>query len=557
MPAASPSAPAPRVVAVFAALTAGAALLGWAGASRLLDRAPPLSPAPAPAPPAPARPAPTPPAPRAAAPPARPSAPAPRRAAPSRSASEAPRARPAPPRPAAPARHPPARTRPRAPAPRPVPAPRRAPAPRPAPTLPQTRGAPSAAAPAPSAAPEVGSAAPPPAFVVPAADLPTGVDAARAVLAERLAGAPEGSRMRQDLAWLLELARRDGPGAEDVPEGRASTVARALRANAWWYASRGSPEQRVLLRDPDGVILTYREGHGFAVNTVATSGRWRGLNEDLPPEALAAPLLEMAVSRRVDGRRMLTWEYFDDPDDPAAVRPGVSGMAQARMSELLAHAWRRTGDPRFAEASRDALTALSVDVEGGGAMSRVAGTAGGETSPWYVERAYPGASPWKGAALNGFMVTLLSLRGAADVLSRPPDVGGPEPPVAAPEPGPEAPASAPPPPDGGASVASESPAAPSGDAAAAGAALARGLAERGAGTLRRLLPLFDSGAWSYYGLLTPGHEWRTDLADLNYHCYHVALLERLAGRWPGDGFAAVAERWAGYVARVGATCPER
>ena len=37
-------------------------------------------------------------------------------------------------------------------------------------------------------------------------------------------------------------------------------------------------------------------------------------------------------------------------------------------------------------------------------------------APWYVERAYPGEDPWKGGALNGFMVTLLNLRGAAAIL---------------------------------------------------------------------------------------------------------------------------------------------
>ena len=37
--------------------------------------------------------------------------------------------------------------------------------------------------------------------------------------------------------------------------------------------------------------------------------------------------------------------------------------------------------------------------------------------PWYVERAYPGASPWKGAALNGFMVTLLNLDATAPLLA--------------------------------------------------------------------------------------------------------------------------------------------
>jgi len=48
-------------------------------------------------------------------------------------------------------------------------------------------------------------------------------------------------------------------------------VARALHANAWWYSRWRSPPQQVLLRDPDGVILTYRVRQGFAVNPVATT----------------------------------------------------------------------------------------------------------------------------------------------------------------------------------------------------------------------------------------------------------------------------------------------
>ena len=47
------------------------------------------------------------------------------------------------------------------------------------------------------------------------------------------------------------------------------------------------------------------------------------------------------------------------------------------------------------------------------------------------------------------------------------------------------------------------------------------------------------------------------LADLNYHCYHVRLLERLAEAYPDRGFGATAERWQGYVDRAGAACPTR
>jgi len=415
---------------------------------------------------------------------------------------------------------------------------------------------------APTPGHDVRAESPPPAFRVPAGDIPTGVEPARAILVERLREAPEGSRLREDLSWLLELGRRFGPDAPGVPEGRARTVSLALRINAWWYARRGAPTRRVVLREPEGIILNYREGHGFAVNPVATTGRWQGLNDDVPPEALAGTLLTLAVERRGGGRRFLAWEYYDVADEPQEMRPGISGMAQGRLAELLAGAWRGTGDVAFLGASLEALTALDVDVDDGGARALVSAPGEATTSPWYVERAYPGAGPWKGAALNGFMVTLLSLRNAADLLSLPADPGASAPPPPVAEPPDEPPAEDAAEPAAGAQRAAEAATEPGvpqplPEEAATASALAGALADRGAETLRRYLPLHDSGSWSYYGMLTPMHPWRSDLADLNYHCYHVALLERLAWRWPGRGFADVAARWAGYVDRAGATCPRR
>jgi hypothetical protein len=276
----------------------------------------------------------------------------------------------------------------------------------------------------------------------------------------------------------------------------------------------------VLVRDPDGVILTYRSGHGFAVNPVATTGRWQGLNDAYPVEHLADALLQMAVMRDVGGREFVSWEYFDVLDRPGEIQPGVSGMAQARMADMLARAYRRTGEPRFADAARSALVALTVPVDDGGARSMVSAE-GRLPGPWYVERAYPGEDPWKGAALNGFMVALLSLRAVAVSL----DAGDQT--------------------HAGAT------------AGRAGARLARSLADDGERTLRRYLALHDSGSWSYYGLLTPGRPWRTYLADLNYHCYHVTLLRRLDLLYPAAGFARVADRWVVYVSDRDETCPAR
>lgn len=408
--------------------------------------------------------------------------------------------------------------RPREPAPQPTPHPEPRPKPTPDPT---TRPAPP---PAPEPAPPPPVAlkplpAPPAGVAIPPGAEPSGHEPAHRDLARALAAAAPGSAEAADIRRMLALWRTYlGPDAVSAPQGRRATIARTLRANAWWFARRGSPRTRVLLRDPEGIILTYRAGLGFAVNPVATTGRWRGLNDDVPAEALAEPLLAMGAARRAGERRFEAWEYYDVAGDPQAIRPGVSAMAQARVALLMADAHARTGDPRFARAALGALAAFTVGVDQGGVRSLVAVAPGQEPAPWYVERAYPGESPWKGAALNGFMVTLLNLRGAAARLSG----EAAEPRVAQ-----------------------------------TAAALARDLADRGAPTLARHLPDHDSGAWSYYGLLTPGRPWRTYLADLNYHCYHVRLLQQLAGPYPDLPFAATAQRWQGYVDAAGATCPAR
>ena len=304
-----------------------------------------------------------------------------------------------------------------------------------------------------------------------------------------------------------------------VPAGRRATIVRALRANAWWFRDRGSPRGRVLLRDEDGVILTYRAGQGFAVNPVATTGRWRDLNDDVPAAALAGALLEMGVERRAGDRAFTAWEYYDVAGDPAAIVPGTSGMAQARVALLLAHAQAETGDPRFAAAALDALAAFTADVGRGGVRSMVRTAADQPLTPWYVERAYPGDEPWKGGALNGFMVTLLDLRGAAVVLD---GVAG------------------------------------GGEHAAAAAAMARDLADRGARSLRA------PPGRSRHRLvepLRPAHAG-PPVAHLSRRS-QLPLLPRQAARRPRRRHTRISasretsDTWQGYVDRAGVTCPAR
>ena len=390
--------------------------------------------------------------------------------------------------------------------------------------------------PAPGVPAKVEPYRPPPTVTVDASALPTDAEAWPQVLALRDRAAP-GSRERADLDWLISFARL--AAVSDSPTGRRVTAARALRFNAFWYRGHRSPTDRVIARDPDGVLLTYRRGHGFIVNPVATMGRWRDLNIAWSAPQLADAIAPMMIIRRYAGRDWGALEYYDVPGKPDEVVPGVSAMGQGRAAALFAKAWRMTGDPQYARDAELALGGFQVPVDAGGVFNTV--RIGKLSGAWYPERAYPGKNPWTGAALNGFMATIIGLHGSAQDLAATPRPVRPEPP---------------------ADAASTTPAPTAPDPAAlaqAGeaSALAEDLARRGVNSLVTFLPFHDSGAWSYYGLLTPGHPWRTNLADLNYHCYHVYLLKNLNKMYPGRGFDRYQLRWQGYVWKRGARCPAR
>ncbi len=352
---------------------------------------------------------------------------------------------------------------------------------------------------------------------IPPAELPVDLASATATLRARAGAVGVTVATKRDIAHVLALAQRYG--TSPLP-GRAATVARTVRANAWWYQRRAAPPDRVLLLDPAGLILSYRPGQGFSVNPVGTTGRWQKLNAAVPATQLAETLLELGVRDVRGGRATITWEYFDAVDGAANIRPGVSGMAQSRVSKLMANAYTATGDGRFAVAALQGTASLAVPVDDGGARSMVAYPTDTTPSAWMVERAYPRADPWKGAALNGFMVSILELRSVEAVLSQNPTAS------ASPDP----------------------------TSAAQGAQLARQLADEGAATLEKYLPAHDSGKWSYYGLLTPGYEWRTFLANSSYHCYHVSLLRSLATTYADRSFGTTADKWQGYATRRGVRC---
>ena len=216
------------------------------------------------------------------------------------------------------------------------------------------------------------------------------------------------------------------------------------------------------------------------------------------------------------------------PDEPGVIRPGASGMAQGRIAQLMARAYHRTGEQRFADAARLALEAFDVPVNAGGVLSPVAWPLGARPMPWYVERAYPGANAWKGAALNGFMVTLLNLRAVAPLLGSRPnplDSGPPDQRARERAPGARTPGTW------------------------------RGpwpcAAER---TLKRYLPLHDTGTWSLYGLLTPGRKWRTYVADAGTTATTSPCCTSSQRSPRASASPLYSARWNQYALNVGVHC---
>ena len=329
------------------------------------------------------------------------------------------------------------------------------------------------------------------------------------MLARRLHATRPGSQAHKDIRYVLRLAARHGKAGQ--PQGRRAAVARVLQVNAWWFAAHGAPSDRIVVADPDGIISTYWEGRGFAINPVATAGRWHGLNARLTAEELAEALLPIGVYRTAGSRRFLLWEYYDVPDKPGVIRPGASGMAQGRMAQLLARAYYRTGNRRYATAARAGARRLHGPGRprrggepGAAAPGRAAACPGTSSAPTPA-RARGGGPPSTASWSRCSTCRATEQR----LASRPRPAG-------------EGPA--------------EQRRRERASGAAAGAALARSLADRGARTLARTLRAHDTGSWSLYGLLTPGYTWRTFQADLNYHCYHVRLLRQLDAAWPEHRF---------------------
>ncbi len=70
--------------------------------------------------------------------------------------------------------------------------------------------------------------------------------------------------------------------------------------------------------------------------------------------------------------------------------------------------------------------------------------------------------------------------------------------------------------------------------------------ERCVETIRRWIPLFDTGWWTLYSLMRTA-TGRTHLATLKYHAYHIAQMRILGAMFGEADFIEAAERWTSYI----------
>ncbi len=175
-----------------------------------------------------------------------------------------------------------------------------------------------------------------------------------------------------------------------------------------------------------------------------------------------------------------------------------SAMAQGHALSVLSRAWLASGgDAKYSDAAVKALDLYSVSSQEGGFVARFM-----HDSPWYEE--YP-TEP-SSFVLNGFMYSLLGLHDASEMFG---ELGN-----------------------------------------KAMADTAEELFKSGLNSLRKLLPLYDTGSGSVYDLrhfTMPGSPPKT--ARWDYHSTHVNLLYVLSTLDDAgdDLLLKVADRWRGYM----------
>jgi hypothetical protein len=232
-------------------------------------------------------------------------------------------------------------------------------------------------------------------------------------------------------------------------------------------------------------VLQYYEGRGFQLHPLASWGRVNGLAH----ACLRARRDPRAACRRAALRRdldglaalaaprggFLAWEYYFPYG--GGTPPWISGMAQATAVQALVRGARALGEPRYARLARRALGAFEEPPPVGVAVP----APGGSRYPMYSFD--PGMR-----ILNGELQAIGGLRDAAVL---------------------------------------------------AGGAQARRLARTGDRAARRVLPRFDTGAWSLYS--AGGRE-----STLHYHRLTTRFLDELCARTERRAYCRMAERFARY-----------
>jgi len=174
------------------------------------------------------------------------------------------------------------------------------------------------------------------------------------------------------------------------------------------------------------------------------------------------------------------WEY-SYPFSYGLRPPWRSALAQGMGVDVLGKAWKLLGEPRYHAAARLALNAFLVDVKDGGVTYR------DDEDEWWFEEAV-GDGARQSRVLNGMMYALVGIHNYYKS-TRDPD--------------------------------------------------ASLLFSKGVVSLKRHLPEYDTGRWTYYDALGC-------IASRGYHRVHLALLRELCEISGDPSLAAVYQRWSRY-----------
>lgn len=255
-----------------------------------------------------------------------------------------------------------------------------------------------------------------------------------------------------------------------------------LRHNLeWFYEQRRSAPAygtRTTFAGSE-LIFQYYPGSGWQLQPLANFGRLNGLLKLRKPAAgRLEKFADDMLATGVQRRGSLAFEYYFPWDGGA---PGwISGMATATGMQAFANLGKRDGDARYTDAARSMIGVFKAP------------------PPWGVSV--------QGAAGPSFLLysqspSVLVGNGIAQAL-----------------------------------IGLDNYRAATGDADAA-ALVDAGLAEA-----KRLLPLYDTGAWSLYERTPtkPGVE-----SDLSYHQLFEGFLKTLCDKW-GDPFCTEADNFARY-----------